>query len=261
MLRISYVGHGTVLVAMNGVRLLTDPLLRTRIAHLRRRAKIDPDARRSIDAVLVSHAHYDHLDLPSLERLGRSLPVVVPRGLGGLLRRRSFEHVLEVEEGDELAIGNVAVRATHAEHDGDRGPIGARGPALGYVLSGSHRVYFAGDTDIFPGMATLADDLDVALIPIWGWGPTLGRGKHLDPAGAAEAIAMLRPRIAVPIHWGTYHPLHLGVLEVPEYLREPPLRFVEAVAATAPDVEVRVLAPGERMELCDRTGDALTMTR
>lgn len=254
MTRVSFVGHATVLVAMDGVRLLTDPLLRTRVAHLRRRAKVDPDARRGVDAVLVSHAHYDHLDLPSLERLGRTLPVVVPRGLGELLRRKSFAHVIEVEEGDELTIGAVTVRVTHAEHDGERNPLGPRGPALGYMLSGAHRVYFAGDTDLFPGMAALADDLDVALIPIWGWGPTLGRGKHLDPGGAAEAIAMLRPRIAVPIHWGTYHPLHLGVREVPGYLSEPPLRFVEAVAAATPGVEVRVLQPGESMDL-DEPGD------
>lgn len=235
---------------MDGTRLLTDPMLRTRVMHLRRRAKVHPDALRGIDAVLVSHAHYDHLDLPSLERLGRTTPVILPRGLGGLLRRKRFEQVLEVEEGEQMQIGGVTVRACHAEHAGERGhPLGPRAQALGYVVSGSHQVYFAGDTDLFPGMAAIADDLDVALIPIWGWGPALGRGKHLDPAGAAEALALLRPRIAVPIHWGTYHPLHLGLLEVPAFLRAPPLLFAEAAAALARDVEVRVLEPGQSLEL------------
>ena len=116
MTRISFVGHATVLVAMDGVRLLTDPMLRNRVTHLRRRTKVDPDALRGVDTVLVSHAHYDHLDLPSLERIGRSVPVVVPRGLGGLLRRRRFEHVVEVEAGEELKVGAVTVRDTHAEH-------------------------------------------------------------------------------------------------------------------------------------------------
>jgi L-ascorbate metabolism protein UlaG (beta-lactamase superfamily) len=98
-------------------------------------------------------------------------------------------------------------------------------------------------------MGALADGLDVAFVPIWGWGPTLGRGFHLDPDRAAQALALLRPRIAVPIHWGTYHPLHLGLLDVPAYLREPPLRFVEAATAAAPDVEVRVLEPGAGLDL------------
>ena len=85
---IGYIGHATVLVDLGGVKLLTDPLLRNRVAHLRRAAKVDPAALRGVDAVLISHIHYDHLDLPSLQRLGRDMPVVVPRGAGGLIRRK-----------------------------------------------------------------------------------------------------------------------------------------------------------------------------
>ncbi len=247
--RITYVGHATVLVAMDDVRLLTDPLLRTRVAHLRRRGKVDVDALRGVDSVLVSHGHYDHLDLPSLERLGRSTPVVVPRGLGRLLRRRGFEHVVETDAGERLTIGKVTVEATLALHEGSRMPFGARGPALGYLISGSHRLYFAGDTDLFDEMSELAEGLDVALVPIWGWGPSLGRGGHLDPEGAAKALALLQPRIAIPIHWGTYHPLHIGLVDATDFLHEPPLRFVEAAAEAAPDVEVRVLELGESLEL------------
>ena len=82
--RIEYVGHATVLVDLGGVRLLTDPLLRNRVAHLRRAVKVDAGALRGVDAVLISHLHYDHLDLPSLQRLGREMPVVVPHGAGAL---------------------------------------------------------------------------------------------------------------------------------------------------------------------------------
>src|SRR5262245_37821135 len=99
---------------------------------------------RGVDAVLISHAHYDHLDLPSLERLGKSVPVVVPKGLGGLLRKRRFESVTEVEEDEVLRIGKLEIRAVHAEHEGTRGPFGARAHPLGYVVSGSRSVYFAG---------------------------------------------------------------------------------------------------------------------
>jgi L-ascorbate metabolism protein UlaG (beta-lactamase superfamily) len=69
--RIEYVGHATVAVDLDGVRLLTDPLLRNRVAHLRRATPVDARALRGVDAVLISHAHYDHLDLPSLEKLGK----------------------------------------------------------------------------------------------------------------------------------------------------------------------------------------------
>ncbi|MDQ3121486.1 MAG: MBL fold metallo-hydrolase [Actinomycetota bacterium] len=248
MTRITYVGHSTVLIEMNGARLLTDPVLRRRIAHLRRRVEVDTAALRGVDAVLVSHAHYDHLDRRSLELLGRSTLVVVPRGLGGLLRRRGFERVVEMDVGEHVSLGELTVEATHAEHGGDR-PFGARAKALGYLITGSHRFYFAGDTELFDGMTSLAGSLDVAFVPIWGWGSTLGRGGHLDPERAADALALLRPRIAVPIHWGTYHPLHLGLRVAPPFMRDPPAQFVQAASLVAPEVDVRVLQPGGTLEL------------
>ncbi|HET7744104.1 MAG TPA: MBL fold metallo-hydrolase [Gaiellaceae bacterium] len=247
-MRIDYVGHATVVVDLDGVRLVTDPLLRRRVVHLRRSAAVDTRAFRGVDAVLISHAHYDHLDLPSLEKLGKSLPVVVPKGLGGLLRKRRFEGVLEVEEGEVLRIGELEIRAVHAEHENTRGPFGARAQPLGYVLSGSRSVYFAGDTDLFEGMSELRS-VDVALIPIWGWGPTLGSGGHLDPEGAAEALRLIQPRVAIPIHWGTYSPIHLGLRGSPAFLRAPAVDFAQAATELAPEVEVRVLAPGQSTEV------------
>jgi L-ascorbate metabolism protein UlaG (beta-lactamase superfamily) len=154
---------------------------------------------------------------------------------------------MEIDEGETISVGAVSVTATLAEHDGRRNLFDS-GRTLGYVVEGSSRIYFAGDTDLFPAMAELGH-LDLALVPIWGWGPSLGRGKHMDPERAAEALSLLRPRIAVPIHWGTYHPLHLGLREAPRYLSEPPERFVRAAANVAPDVEVRVLQPGETLDL------------
>jgi len=190
--RIEFVGHATVFVDLDGVRLLTDPLLRNRVAHLRRSTPVPARTRRGVDAVLISHGHYDHLDLPSLEKLGKKIPVVLPRGLGGILRKRRFESVVEVEVGETLTIGELQIRAVRAEHDGSRSPLGASADPVGYLVSGSKSIYFAGDTDLFDAMRELGP-VDIALIPIWGWGPALGGGGHLDPARAAEAAELIRP--------------------------------------------------------------------
>jgi L-ascorbate metabolism protein UlaG (beta-lactamase superfamily) len=244
-----YVGHSTVLIELDGVRILTDPLLRRRVLHLHRRSPIDLEPLRRVDAILISHAHRDHFDVPSLRRLDRTATAVVPRGLTQLVERLNFERVVEIDEDESVSFGPVTVRATHAEHD-ERRRIGRlRGATLGYAVSGSHRIFFAGDTSLFPEMEGLVPNLDLALIPIWGWGPTLGSGEHLDPAGAAEAVRMLGPRMAVPIHWGTYRPLHHGVRGDPPFLSKPAEEFVVSMAETAPEVEVRVLKPGERLEL------------
>jgi L-ascorbate metabolism protein UlaG (beta-lactamase superfamily) len=248
---VRWIGHSTVLISLDGTRLLTDPLLRRRTAHLRRRAPLVPVTAEGVDAVLLSHAHYDHLDLPSLRLLGRSVPIVAPIGLGSLLRRRGFTSVHEMEPGDVHEVGALRIEATLAAHDGARPPFPERAPALGFAVHGSRRLYFAGDTDLFPEMAGLIPDLDLALVPIWGWGPSLGRGEHLDPDRAAEAVALLRPRIAVPIHWGTYAPVYIGVRRARAFLEEPPVAFTRAASEKAPGVAVRILAPGETLALDD----------
>jgi L-ascorbate metabolism protein UlaG (beta-lactamase superfamily) len=187
-----------------------------------------------VDAVLLSHVHYDHLDRPSLRQLGTDVMVVVPIGARRLLR--GFSDVREVDVGDDLRIGAVSVHATPAEHRSARLTLRTT-PSLGFVVSGSRRVYFAGDTDLFEGMAGLAGSLDVALLPVAGWGPKLGPG-HLDPLRAAQALRLLRPRIAVPIHWGTLSPFHRSTSA------DPPEAFRRHADELAPQVEVHVLEPG-----------------
>ncbi len=245
--RITWLGHSTVLAELDGARLLTDPVLRSRVAHLRRVTPVDVGMLYALDGILISHLHYDHLDLPSLKHLDRSVPVVVPRGAGRLLRRRRFERVVEVETDEEVQIGNLAVRATHADHEGSRRLLGTETQALGYLIRGSRLIYFAGDTDLFEDMATLAPGLDTALVPIWGWGPSLGPG-HLDPRRAAEALRLLRPRLAVPIHWGTYYPLRPGHSR-PAFLRRAVQEFRRYAAELAPAVELRVLPVGGSLEI------------
>jgi L-ascorbate metabolism protein UlaG (beta-lactamase superfamily) len=236
--RLAWFGHSTVLVELDGARVLTDPVLRRRVGHLRRAEAVQPAAIEPVDLILISHVHWDHLDLPSLEGLGRDTRVVVPRGARALLERRGFTRVAEVGEGDHADVDGLSVVATHAAHSAARGPLGVKVASLGYLLGDRRRVYFAGDTDLFAGMSSLAERLHVALLPIAGWGPRLPPG-HLDPERAATALRMLRPRIAVPIHWGTYRPMYgRGPTQTPED------EFANRAAHLAPDVEVRILPIG-----------------
>ena len=233
---------------MDRVSILTDPLLVDRLGLLHRHTETvghlieDVD----IDVVLISHGHHDHLHPPSLRRIRGRPRFVVPRGLGRLVSRYGHD-VVELAAGERVEIGGVEVRAIRAEHDGRRRPFGPSAEALSYRIAGSSRLYFAGDTDLCPEMDDLAGTVDVALLPVWGWGPRLGTG-HLDPGRAAEAVRRLRPRIAIPIHWGTFYPFAFARFW-PHPLGDPPREFAREALRVAPETEVRVLAPGERTEL------------
>ncbi len=248
--RVSFLGHSTVAIEDSGVRLLTDPVLRSRIGHLRRHgAPVVAASWTDVDGVLLSHLHHDHFDRRSLELLSRATPIVVPQGGGALVRDLGFLRVEEVVPGDRVNFGAVSVLVVHAEHEGGRGPRSAHhAQPVGYVIEGQRRIYFAGDTDIFGSMAAIAEPpLDLALIPVWGWGPTLGPG-HLDPRSAADALALLAPAVAIPIHWGTLYPFALERLR-PRPLSDPPHLFKRYAEDLVPQCEVRILSPGATTEL------------
>ncbi len=243
--RITYVGHATVLIEIDGVRLLTDPVLRRRVGPLRRHgAAPDPGLTDGLDAVLISHLHHDHADLPSLRRLSRTVPVLAAPGSREFLAKLGFDDVRELSPGDCEDIGGIRVTATEANHPPGGRRLERASKPIGFELSGERRIYFAGDTDLFDGMEALGrDGLDLALLPIWGWGTNIGPG-HLDPERAARAAALLAAKLVVPIHWGTLYPLGLARLR-PEPLREPARRFAARMRELAPQSELRVLAPGE----------------
>lgn len=243
-MRVTYVGHATVLIEIDGMRLITDPVLRGRVGLLNRHgAPPGPGLTERIDAVLLSHLHHDHADLRSLRRLGRTTSVLAPRGTAKLLRRRGFFAVTELAPGESHRLGALTIRATEAEHSGGRRLFSRASEALGFEVEGSRTIYFAGDTDLFEGMERMHGRLDLALLPVWGWGPNLGPG-HLDPERAARAAALLAPKVAVPIHWGTLFPIGLSRL-VRHRLVSPPREFELRARELAPQVEVRVLSPGE----------------
>jgi len=245
---IRYLGHATTVVDLANTRILTDPILTERVLFIRRVTTEVPRPPESPSAVLISHAHQDHLHLPSMKLLPRELPVFVPVGLGAFVRRWGFESVTEMPVDAEVELGPTTVRAVPAVHSGKRPPSGPSAEAIGFVIvGGGHTVYFAGDTDLYDGMADLAElDIDIALLPVWGWGPRLGPG-HLDPQRAAEAVARLRPDVVIPIHWGTLWPMAMRWRR--HRLSEPPLQLEEEVRRRNLPARVVILAPGEAYAL------------
>jgi L-ascorbate metabolism protein UlaG (beta-lactamase superfamily) len=252
---ITWWGHATVTVQDSGVRVLTDPLFVRRLAHLRRRRGVLPTARAAqADVVLVSHLHADHLHVGSLARLAPGTIVLVPRGapdaVPGLRRMRGRLELVEVAAGDALEFGDLEVRAVPAAHDGRRLPYGPqRAPALGYVLTGEARTYFAGDTGLFDGMAEAVGPCDIALLPVGGWGPFLGHG-HLNAERAARALAELAPRAAVPVHYGTYWPIGMDAVR-PHEFHTPGEEFARLAGELAPGVTVHLPAHGQSVSVAD----------
>jgi len=237
-----FVGHSTVLIEVAGLRILTDPFLRSRLGPLERHGPLpDPRDLGDVDVILVSHGHPDHFDRASLAAIGGRPTLVVPRGLGAAARRTTPGEVVELVAGERLAVGELEIAAVPARHW--IAPGSPRALPLGYVLDAGTRLWFAGDTGRYRAMRDLAGGIDIALLPVWTWGPHLGPG-HLGPRAAAEVLAEIGAGAAVPIHWGTLYPNRLHrVWSRP--LVDPGARFAAHASELAPRAVVRVLRPGE----------------
>jgi L-ascorbate metabolism protein UlaG (beta-lactamase superfamily) len=247
---VRWLGHASVLIRDRGTVVLTDPVLTSRVAHLRRRRGPNPTGAdvRAPDVVLLSHLHADHTHLPSLRQLSRDVPIVVPAGAPDALAslRAVGDRLIEVRAGDEVPIGDVTIRAVPADHDGRRWRRGpATTSALGYVIAGDRRTYFAGDTDLYPDLGDWASDIDLALLPVGGWGPTLGVG-HMDPARAVLAAQQVAARHVVPIHFGTLWPIGFDRIR-PSRFFGPGSEFV--ALADRGGVRATEIAPGDALHL------------
>jgi L-ascorbate metabolism protein UlaG (beta-lactamase superfamily) len=242
-------GHASATVELGGTRVATDPLLSDRLLHLVRYAAAPSADATSADLVVLSHLHHDHCHPPSLARYAPDVPIVVPRGGEHLLARLGPDRVVPVGPGDVVELAGVRVEVLAATHDGRRQPLSrTRPPALGFRMSNdAGSCWYPGDTELRDDMADL-EPVDLALVPVGGWGPTLDDG-HMHPEQAAEAVGRVGAAWAVPVHWGTFWPAGLRRVARANHHRlfeTPGARFAEALEGSG--TEAVVLAPGERGE-------------
>ncbi|OLC88525.1 MAG: hypothetical protein DMD38_02425 [Gemmatimonadetes bacterium] len=260
-LTVTWAGHASLLIQLNGLNLLTDPIWSERaspVSWAGPRRWVAPGIAFEdvppLDVVLLSHNHYDHLDDQTVRRLARTHPQatwIVPLGLASFVQKRGAPGaVVELDWWQESSIKAVRIAATPAQHFSSRG-IGDRGDTLwcGFSLSGANgrRVYFAGDTGYHPEFRTIGErygPFDVALLPIGAYEPRwFMRYLHMNPEEAVAAFRALNARMLVPIHWGTFK-------LTDEAMDEPPIRARAAWdAAGLPPSGYRQLAHGETLTL------------
>jgi len=252
---VTWVGHATLLVRMGGVSFLTDPIWSKAAGPggiLGARRYDEPglafEDLPPIDFVVISHNHYDHLDLPSLERIARDHPEArffVPLGNGELLRGEGIDRVEELDWGETREHGGVTVHCLPSQHWSQRGLLDQRAALWSSwaVTSDERRFYFGGDTGLFEGFGVIGEHLgpfDLAALPIGAYEPqAMMFYAHMDPEQAVAAGVALRARSLLGMHFGTF-----DLSDEP--VDEPPRRFrAAAVAAGLRDDEAWVLRIGE----------------
>jgi L-ascorbate metabolism protein UlaG (beta-lactamase superfamily) len=249
--RITWLGHSSFLVQLDGVSILVDPVLGDRMGPAGLISRNVPPALRPedlprIDACLVSHDHWDHMDVPTLRAVGA--PVLAGLGTDAPLAREKLVHV-PLRWWQTVRIGDVAVTFVPAQHFSGRG-LGGRDRTLwgGFVIQGSSAtLYHAGDTGYFSGFKEIGrrfPGIDAALIPIGAYDPRWFMSPvHVDPEEALQAFEDLGARTFVAMHWGTFK-------QSDEPLDEPPVRLeAERVRRALPAERVKVLAVGETLDV------------
>lgn len=258
-MHITYIGHATLLLELAGVRVLTDPNFEPRLGRFLPRVSppgIALDALPALDALLLTHAHADHLSFRSLRRLPQDIPLYAPQAVAEWLTRKGYVHAVPLEPGGcaTLSDGRLRIYAGRATHHGSRyGFDRWRSAANMYLLeTQDESVFFAGDTALTPTTHDLVRqvlwsqdrELDLALLPIGyapAWKPGFRRG-HLTGDDALALFKTLRARAMMPYHWGTFHHVTATAHDAIDRLRA----RLEGHDARA---RVHVIEPGESLML------------
>jgi L-ascorbate metabolism protein UlaG (beta-lactamase superfamily) len=258
-MKVTYIGHATLLLEIGGATILTDPNFDPKLGRILPRVSapgIALDKLPKLDALLLTHAHADHLSFDSLERLPRDIPLYAPPVVAKWLRRLGFSHAVDLLPGDTARVAGVTLHAAEATHRGNRyGYDRWRASANMYLLDAGQTdetMFFAGDTALVDDTHGLVErtlwangrELDLALLPI-GWAPWWKPGfrkGHLTHDDALTLFERLRARILVPYHWGTFRHVTSTAHDAIKRLRE---RLADHHLSAA----VRIIEPGESLEL------------
>ncbi len=214
---ITWIGHASFLIRINGKNILIDPNWSKWLSVIKRikHPGIELHDLPDIDLVLVTHAHFDHLDRRTLRSVAEEQPIIVPHGVGNLVHDLGFNEVHELAEWQSLRIFNTEITLTPCHHWGARVLYDShRGFGGFHIRSGSRTVFHCGDSAYFPGFCEIGNKLetDIALLPIGAYDAPSGREVHMNPEQAVQTFLDIKARTFIPMHYGTfrltYEPVH-----------------------------------------------------
>ena len=239
---ITWIGHASFLIQGPHGNILVDPNWANWLLVVRRlrHAGLAHHHLPTIDLVLITHAHFDHLNRKSLRQIAANQPIVVPAGVGDLVHGLGFEKVYEINWWERLRFPGAAITFVPAKHWGARKVTDHHRGYGGYVIDmGGRTIYHAGDSGYFPGFREIGKKFrpEVALLPIGAYhGPKFGE-NHMTPEQSLRAFGDLRSKFLVPMHFGTYRLSY-------EPLHEPPQRLMEEATRAGRLSDVRFLIEG-----------------
>ncbi|HEX4666632.1 MAG TPA: MBL fold metallo-hydrolase [Chthoniobacterales bacterium] len=244
---ITWIGHASFLIQIGGMNVLIDPNWSMWLSVIKRlkRPGLNLDNLPSIDTVLVTHAHFDHLDRRTLRRVAADQPIVVPTGVGNLVHDLGFNIVHELDEWQDVRLGPLKVSLTPCHHWGARMLHDQHRGFGGFVIQTNGRsIFHCGDSAYFNGFEEIGKrfPIEVALLPIGAYDAPSKREVHMNPEEAVRAFLELRGRTLVPMHYGTFR---LGF----EPLDEPPQRLLSSARAHGVDDKVLLMTEGKPVVL------------
>ncbi len=242
-LRVTWIGHASFLVQTGGANILIDPVWSRWLGVVKRvrHPGLEIDDLPPIHAVLITHAHYDHLHLRALKKIGMGQPILVPRGVGHLVRRRGFGQIIEMDTWDRVRMGPLDITFTPSKHWGARHVHDVHRQFGGFHVrnEAGRTVFHCGDSAYFSGFSDIArlGKIDLALLPIGAYDAMSGREVHMNPEEALDAFRDLGADHMVPMHYGTFP---LGC----EPMHEPLDRLMAAGLEQGLDKAITVLQEG-----------------